>query len=157
MKFQDMARGIIDANRYMVLGTLDPDGRPRVSPVFYAPDGYSTFYWISGQDTHHSRNLADRAEVSLVIFDSTAPVGQGAAVYLIATAAQVPDAEFDQVVEPATRPRFPEQRRFPREELQGAAPFRLYRARVSEHSVHVRGGDPEYGTGVDSRRVVELG
>ncbi len=29
-----MARRVIDHNHYMVLGTRDPDGSPRLSPVF---------------------------------------------------------------------------------------------------------------------------
>jgi hypothetical protein len=35
-----------------------------------------------------------------------------------------------------------------------ASPVRLYRAKVSEHSVLVEGGDPEFGRGVDTRLVV---
>ena len=31
--FSDMARGIIESNRYMVLGTADEDGVPWVTPV----------------------------------------------------------------------------------------------------------------------------
>jgi hypothetical protein len=37
-----------------------------------------------------------------------------------------------------------------------ASPVRLYRAKVSEHSVLVRGSDPEFGRGVDTRPVVTL-
>nr|WP_277349966.1 pyridoxamine 5'-phosphate oxidase family protein [Nonomuraea sp. FMUSA5-5] len=152
-----MARNIIDTNRYMVLGTVDPDGRPRVSPVYFAPDGYDTLYWISSPDSHHSRNLAERPEVSMVIFDSTVPVGGGAqAVYLRATAAQVPDDELDRHAETACRARFPEQKVFPAEELRAPSPLRLYRARVTEHAVHIRGSDPVHGNGVDSRLVVNL-
>ena len=33
------ARDVIDGNRYMVLGTLDSSGRPRVSPVYFTHDG----------------------------------------------------------------------------------------------------------------------
>ena len=32
-----MARRVIDAHQYMVLGTRDPDGSPRLSPVYYTP------------------------------------------------------------------------------------------------------------------------
>ncbi|MFC5823691.1 pyridoxamine 5'-phosphate oxidase family protein [Nonomuraea insulae] len=87
MKLEELARHIIDTNRYMVLGTVDPDGRPRVSPVYFAPDGYGEVFWISSPESHHSRNIAERPEISIVIFDSTVPVGGGAqAVYLLATA-----------------------------------------------------------------------
>ncbi|HYJ68959.1 MAG TPA: pyridoxamine 5'-phosphate oxidase family protein [Nocardioidaceae bacterium] len=152
----DVAKELIDSNRYMVLGTVDPDGRPRVSPVYYAPDGYSILYWISSPDSHHSRNLADRPEVGMVVFDSTAPIGAGRAVYLIATGERVPDDELDSCAAVACRARFPEQSPFPVEKLRPGASLRLYRARVAEHSIHIRGSDPDYGQGIDSRMVVTL-
>jgi hypothetical protein len=34
---------IVDANQYMTLGTADASGRPWVSPVWYAPEGYAAF------------------------------------------------------------------------------------------------------------------
>ena len=40
MDLDYVARAIIDANRYMVLGTADEGGRPWVSPVYYAPSGW---------------------------------------------------------------------------------------------------------------------
>ncbi|MFG1707233.1 pyridoxamine 5'-phosphate oxidase family protein [Nonomuraea sp. M3C6] len=157
MTLEEMARHLIDTTRYMALGTADPDGRPRVSPVYYAPDGYRDLYWISSPEAQHSRNIAERPEVSMVIFDSTAPIGTAQAVYLLATAERLPDDEFEQHVDQACRARFPEQQVFPRDRLRAPAPLRLYRARVTEHSVHVRGGDPVRGKGVDSRFVVDLG
>jgi predicted pyridoxine 5'-phosphate oxidase superfamily flavin-nucleotide-binding protein len=33
------ALAMLDANRYLVLGTIDPDGRPWTSPVYFAADG----------------------------------------------------------------------------------------------------------------------
>ena len=72
-----VARGIIDANRYMTLATADGDGRPWASPVWYAHQGYTDLYWVSRPEARHSRNLAVRPEVSIVIFDSTVPEGTG--------------------------------------------------------------------------------
>ncbi|MFC5823692.1 hypothetical protein [Nonomuraea insulae] len=69
----------------------------------------------------------------------------------------MPDEELDRHVEVACRARFPEQQVFPAEELRPPAVPRLYRARVTEHSVHIRGSDPVHGKGVDSRLVVDLG
>jgi nitroimidazol reductase NimA-like FMN-containing flavoprotein (pyridoxamine 5'-phosphate oxidase superfamily) len=31
-----LARDVIDANQYLVLGTADPDGRPWTTPVYFA-------------------------------------------------------------------------------------------------------------------------
>jgi nitroimidazol reductase NimA-like FMN-containing flavoprotein (pyridoxamine 5'-phosphate oxidase superfamily) len=78
----DLARGIIDANRYMTLATADRDGRPWASPVWFAHQGYTEFLWISRPEARHSRNLAVRPELAIVIFDSTVPAGQGQAVYV---------------------------------------------------------------------------
>jgi nitroimidazol reductase NimA-like FMN-containing flavoprotein (pyridoxamine 5'-phosphate oxidase superfamily) len=67
------ARRVIDANHDMTLGTLDADGRPRLSPVYYTAARYSDFYWVSSPQAHHSRNLIEHREVELVILDSTPP------------------------------------------------------------------------------------
>ena len=80
---------IIDAARYMVLATADEDGVPWASPVWFAPDGYTRFLWVSREDTRHSRNLAVRSRLSIVIFDSSAPIGTGEGVYMDALAQQV--------------------------------------------------------------------
>jgi hypothetical protein len=158
MTHEDAARRLIDTMRYMSLGTVDPDGRARVSPLYFAPDGYDTFYWVSVPEAHHSLNIGRQPNVSMVIFDSTVPVGGDVrAVYLLATAGRVPDDELAACAPVAGRARFPEQAApFPVEWLYPPERLRLWRARVTEHSVHVRGSDPEYGTGVDTRRVVTL-
>ncbi|MGH2637590.1 MAG: pyridoxamine 5'-phosphate oxidase family protein, partial [Actinomycetota bacterium] len=82
------ARAIIDANLYMALGTADETGRPWVSPVYFAPAGYTEFYWVSSPDVTHSRNLAARPQVSIVVFDSRAPIGTGQGVYMAGSAEQ---------------------------------------------------------------------
>jgi hypothetical protein len=41
------------------------------------------------------------------------------------------------------------------DELSGDAEFRLYRATVHSVEIHVRGSDPERGTGIDRRLAVE--
>jgi nitroimidazol reductase NimA-like FMN-containing flavoprotein (pyridoxamine 5'-phosphate oxidase superfamily) len=84
---------IIDRGRYMVLATADEDGVPWASPVWYAPDGYSRFLWVSRLDTRHSRNLAVRPQLSIVIFDSGAPIGTGEGVYMEAVAEQLAEPE----------------------------------------------------------------
>ena len=54
---EDVARTIIDSNLYVTLGTADENGRPWVSPVWYASAGYAEFYWVSSPEARHSRNL----------------------------------------------------------------------------------------------------
>jgi hypothetical protein len=55
-----MARRVIDANHYMTLATRDPDGDPRLSPVYYTAARYTDFYWLSSPQAQHSRNLTER-------------------------------------------------------------------------------------------------
>ena len=52
-----MAREVLDRIRYIVLGTIDADGRTRTSPVYFQPHRYQDLYWVSHPDTHHSHNL----------------------------------------------------------------------------------------------------
>ena len=83
------ARAIIDANLYMVLATADQAGRPWASPVYYAPAAYREFFWVSRPEAKHSRNLSARSEVSIVIFDSSVPIGTGGGVYMSAVAQEL--------------------------------------------------------------------
>ena len=154
-ELEAIARDVIDTNHYMVLGTADPDGRPWVSPVYFTPERYGTLYWASSPQARHSRNIAGRPEVSVVIFDSRAPIGGAEAVYMSARAEQVPDDELERCAE-VYRNRLPEVRDFGLEQLRPPAEPRLYRATVAEHSILIRGSDPQHGRGVDSRMRVTL-
>jgi nitroimidazol reductase NimA-like FMN-containing flavoprotein (pyridoxamine 5'-phosphate oxidase superfamily) len=146
-----MARRVVDSNHYMVLGTLDRDGRPRLSPVYYTAARYVDFYWLSSPDAHHSQNLTERPAVEIVIFDSTAYVGEGEAVYLAATARPIRDDELAAVCPEAFRTTAGARRAEP-EQLRGDAPLRLYVAHATSCEVHVPGRHPVHGRGVDTRR-----
>jgi Pyridoxamine 5'-phosphate oxidase len=136
MDLDKIARAILDGNRYMVLGTADEDGRPWVSPVYYAPSGYSELYWVSSPDAQHSRNLAARHELSIVVFDSQAPVGEGQGVYKSAVAEQLTDADRELGIEVFSRVSVSHGARpWTLEDIQEPASLRLYRARASEHWV----------------------
>ena len=93
------ARGIVDANLYMVLATADASGRPWASPVYFAHADYTELYWVSSPEATHSRNIAVRPEVSIVIFDSRVPVGAGQGVYMTAVAEELAGAELGRGLE----------------------------------------------------------
>src|SRR4051794_26282845 len=92
------ARRLLDTNRYMTLATADASGRPWVSPVWFAPAGEDELLWVSSPGRRHSRNIAARPEVAIVIFDSTVRVGEAEALYLEAHAAPVPAGEVDAAI-----------------------------------------------------------
>jgi len=148
-------RAVLDGLLYMVLGTVDADGRPWVTPVYFSADGGTDFYWVSSPGARHSRNIAERPDVSIVVFDSTVPIGGAQAVYMRALAGEVPVDELERCA-PLFAARVPQVRDYTADTLRPPAELRLYRATVSEHSVLVRGGDPDYGQGIDSRVAVDL-
>lgn len=128
-----IARAIIDSNVYMVLGTADAEGRPWVSPVYFTADDYTDFYWISSPDAAHSRNIDARPQISIVVFDSTTPVGAGQGVYMAATAEQLAGDDIEAGLELYPGPPERGARRVAAEELRAPGPYRLYRARASRH------------------------
>ena len=138
----------------MVLGTVDPSGRPRVSPVWFSLVDHRDAYWLSSPDAHHSRNIEERPEVSIVVFDSGADPHTGQAVYLEATACRVPDDELADACTKAFRG-VEGELSFTPESLEDE-PFVLYRARVTAAEIHVRGRDFGDGTGSDQRVPVHL-
>jgi nitroimidazol reductase NimA-like FMN-containing flavoprotein (pyridoxamine 5'-phosphate oxidase superfamily) len=157
LELADVARGVIDANRYMALGTADEAGHPWVSPVWFASEDYRTFHWVSSPDAKHSRNLATHPEVAIAIFDSSVPVGGAQAVYLKGVAKELTDAELRDGLEVFDRvSRKDIDRGWDLNDVQGSAPFRLYRATVTESWVLIPGRDPERGSGVDRSERVSL-
>ena len=150
----DLARHTLASNRFMILGTVDPSGRPRVSPLWFSLVDHRRVYWLSSPDAHQSRNLGERPEVSIVVFDSSAAPHTGQAVYLEATAGRVPDEELEAACTEAFRG-VEEALSFTRPTLADE-PFVLYRAQVTASEIHVRGSDFGDGRGSDQRVPVEL-
>ncbi|MFD8418565.1 pyridoxamine 5'-phosphate oxidase family protein [Streptomyces sp. NPDC059466] len=126
------ARAIIDANLYLILGTADRDGHPWTSPVYFAPGGDREFYWLSAPDAQHSRHLAGRPQVSIVIFDSTVAPYHGRAVYAVGEARELSGRDVDRALEVYPRPDDGGVTSFTRQEVTEPAPYRLYRATVSD-------------------------
>jgi nitroimidazol reductase NimA-like FMN-containing flavoprotein (pyridoxamine 5'-phosphate oxidase superfamily) len=130
------ARKIIDSNNYLTLATADADGRPWATPVWFAPDRYTDFLWLSRPSTRHSANLALRPEVGIVVFDSTVPINQGQAVYVEAVAGEVPAAGVAAAVAVfSARSVAAGGRTWEVADVVAPAAFRLYRARATAHYV----------------------
>lgn len=151
-----MARRVIDNNWYLTLGTTGSDHLPRLSPLYFTHVDYRDFYWVSSPTAHHSLNIVDRPKVAMVIFDSTAPVGQAQAVYVSANAAVVADRDLPARCAEAFARTPPGGKEFRPHELSGDAALRLYRAHATAHEVHVPARDRRNDTGVDARFRVSL-
>jgi nitroimidazol reductase NimA-like FMN-containing flavoprotein (pyridoxamine 5'-phosphate oxidase superfamily) len=130
-----LARSIIDSNRYMTLATADEAGLPWVSPVWYAPAQYREFFWVSSPKARHSRNLATRPRLAVVIFDSHQPGGWHA-VYMSAVAEELVGGDVDEGIEIfSRRSEAEDMRAWTREDVRPPTRHRLYRAVASEHFV----------------------
>lgn len=126
------AEEILEANRYMTISTADAAGVPWATPVWFAhADG--ELFWISYTHRRHSRNIAARPQVAIVVFDSTVTPGEARAVYMEATATLLEGDDRHPGIDVYAR----------RTEAQGLGIFtladvekdnglRLYRARVAE-------------------------
>lgn len=153
----ELARRIIDANRYMSLGTANESGHPWVTPVWFASEDYEHFHWVSSPESRHSRNLETRPEVAIAIFDSSVPVGGAQAVYMSGVAGELTGSELERGIGVFDRLSVDDAaREWSLSDVQPPSPFRLYGATAHEHFVLIAGRDPERGTGVDRRERVTL-
>jgi hypothetical protein len=158
----DIARSVIDANFYMVLGTTLEDGQPWVTPVYYSAGGYTDFYWVSRPEAVHSRNVAARPQVSIVIFNSQTPIGTAQAVYMSGVAEEVTGADVDRGIDIFSRGSLAQGAgEWTPADVQPPARLRLYRAKASEQFILCPRKYPEpcpiHGRSDDHRIAVQLG
>ena len=142
-----VAREIIDTNLYMVLATADETGRPWASPVYFANAGYAEFFWVSSPGATHSRNIARRPEVGIVIFDSRARIGTGQGVYMTAVAEAVAPDGIERGIDVFSRRALAHGgRAWTPADLQteGETAIRLYRVTATAHTILAKDGRPDY-------------
>jgi hypothetical protein len=145
-----IARDIIGTNRYMVLATADREGVPWSSPVYFAHRDCREFFWVSSPQATHSRNLAVRPQVGLVVFDSSVPIGTGQGVYMSAVAAAVDGSDTKSTIEVFSRRSLTHGgRMWAGHDVQGASGMRLYRAVAQDHSILAKDGRPDHRIPVD--------
>jgi len=136
---------MIDASRYLVLATADGTGRPWSSPVYFAHDGYAEFFWVSAPEAAHSRNIAARPQVGIVIFDSHAPIGTGQGVYMSAVAEQVAGDDLTRGTETFSRRSLAHGGvKWTVEDVQAESGLRLYRAIPESYSILAKDGRPDH-------------
>lgn len=80
---------ILNKIRYATVATVCKDGKPWNSPVAYVHDSQLNIYWFSDKENQHSKNAREHGDVFIVIYDSTAPEGSGAGVYVEAKAVEL--------------------------------------------------------------------
>ena len=138
-------RDIIEACRYLVLATADASGRPWSSPVYFAHIDWAEFFWVSSPDATHSRNIAVRPEVGIVIFDSQVAIGAGQGVYMSAVAELLEDGETAWGIEAFSRRSVAHGgREWTSQDVRSGAGLRLYRAAAESHWILAKDGRPDH-------------
>ena len=131
-----VAARLVATNRYMTIATADGDGRPWISPVWYAAISHIELLWVSSPSARHSRNIGGRPQVAIVIFDSTVPETAAEALYLEATARQVADEEVVAAINAySARSQACGNRAWTAADVMAPARFRLFRATATAQSV----------------------
>ncbi|MFD9326128.1 pyridoxamine 5'-phosphate oxidase family protein [Streptomyces sp. NPDC060065] len=141
----DVVRGIVDACLYMVLATADGAGRPWSSPVYFAHLEYRELFWVSSPQAAHSRNIAVRPQVGIVVFDSSAPIGTGQGAYLSAVATPVDGPGIERAVEIFSRRSVLHGgSAWTADDVRGASGLQLYRAVPDEYWILAKDGRPDH-------------
>lgn len=85
------AKEILKSIEYATIATANKDGKPWNSPVAWVYDHELNIYWFSDKQNQHSQNIRENEDVFIVIYDSTAPWGEGEGVYIEAKAYELTD------------------------------------------------------------------
>jgi nitroimidazol reductase NimA-like FMN-containing flavoprotein (pyridoxamine 5'-phosphate oxidase superfamily) len=89
MKASDKAKLVINTNIHMTIATVDAQGKPWITPVFYVHDNSYNLYWTSYKESEHSKNIRNNSNVSIVIYGPVPPENNIDAVYMQATVTQL--------------------------------------------------------------------
>jgi pyridoxine/pyridoxamine 5'-phosphate oxidase len=139
----------------MTLATADEFGRPWASPVYFAHSDYRELYWVSNPEARHSRNLAERAQLSIVVFDSHLAINTGQAVFMDGEAEQPTGDALDAGIAVfSARSLEHGGTAFTVDDVSKPDGLRLFRAEVSQH--WTLSTDPLPGKTGDKRRRVTL-
>lgn len=124
------ARKIIQNNIYMTIATSDKKGNPWISPVAFSYDSDHNLYWASEKTSKHSKLIKKNNKVAVVIFDSSAPEGQGNGVYLIGNATEVKEKELEHAIKVlySRKKKDSEYSKFNNiKDFSGKSPWRMYK------------------------------
>jgi hypothetical protein len=140
---EQTVRDVLAGTIYMSLGTVDDDGRARVTPVFFATADGRELFWVSDPASRHSHNLEQRPEIHIAVMDTAIPLErEGYGVYVTAIADR-PEGEAlaRGVATLSARSEALGGRAWSPERVMGDARLRLYRATAQAVEVWPEPGD----------------
>ncbi len=145
------AHAILEQNIYCIVSTVNEDGSPWGSPVFFGFDD-DALYWRSWTDSQHSRNLQKRPDTAVCVFDSHQPWGKGQGLYLRGKAVQLEDRVEAESALSLIDARSPEPKQV--EEFLAPNPRRIYKFTPNKAWLNVDSSVD--GMFIDTRKEIEL-
>ena len=94
----EMAKEIIEGNKFLSLATVDNDGNLGSTPLSYSYDEDYNFYFTSELDSQHIINIIDNPNVSFTIFDSTRRVSDVDGLQIRGIVGEVDKENLEKVV-----------------------------------------------------------
>lgn len=90
----------------LTLATLDPDGTPRATPLFFAVDEALRLIFLSERESQHAQNLARNPQAAVGLYPEVRDWEQIRGLQLKGRVEAVPDLEADEALD-CYRTRFP--------------------------------------------------
>jgi hypothetical protein len=154
---RETARITIANCQFLCLATSSPEGMPWASPLMFAVDNETRFYWTSALDARHSVNIDQNPLASLVVYDSRPEPGKAQAVYCEVEISALSGRDLQDGCDVFYGMRYPdpaeraEKGRKPTD-FEAPSPRRLYRATpISPFSILDPNKHPIHGKLVDHR------
>jgi general stress protein 26 len=72
----EQAKHLLNSVRNAAMATVNDDGSPHNTPFHYIIDERrESIYWVSSPESQHSKNIVNRKQLFIVIYESNAPEG----------------------------------------------------------------------------------
>lgn len=150
------ARQIIGEILYLTLATADAQGRPWCTPVFTAHDEDYNFYWASGFEARHSKNIRENERVGATVYDSRSPDGEGQAVYMDGSAQELDHHTWHEGVVLLRQRCLKPEKFYPLGQFDHTGPVRVYRFTPETFYMLNPDGDPRYDEYADCRVEIDM-
>lgn len=145
-------KNMLTSQLYCTVATVDKDGQPWSTPVFFA-NKEECLYWFSSISSQHSQNIYSNSKVFITLFDSHAPEGQGEGLYMLCDAKEAAKDEIDAAI--GIYNQKAQTFKIKKRDVSENAPTRLYRANIIRAWINT--DKNENGYYEDIRKELSLG
>ena len=143
-------KDFLSDNLYMNIATVDGNGQPWNTVVFFAEKD-KKLYWFSNIESVHSQNISANEKVFITIYDSTLPEGEGIGLFVLAKASELKKSDEIQKAIAAYNQKA-QKYKINNEFVSGDSPNRMYGAEILQTWVNSDG--KKNGVFIDVRKEV---